>query len=160
MKYLKLYESFNNIESCKEELNDLFINFVPINKRINEKKKLKRELPHEILYEPINSIECDEWIKSHEMIHFNKEELDYLSKLSKNTRLNPIPFSNADFFIIGSDNGNHFVISKFEDDWFIIKHGDDSNKMVNQFPIWKYYKCDTFDGVKQLFGEQKKLGNL
>ena len=69
MKYIKTYEG----------LFDFF-----------KKKKPVRELPTEILYEPMNAIESDAFLKSHEMIDFNMVEVDYFwlelkNKLTHNT---------------------------------------------------------------------------
>lgn len=137
-----------------------------INKRIDEglfdffkKKKPIRELPTDILYEPMNAGEANVFLKSHEMIDFNKVELDYLSPISKYHKLED-PNSVNVFFI--QTMNNEFRIYKFDDEWYLIKHKEWVKRPngIDDDVVWKYYKCDTFDGVKQFFGEQKKLGNL
>jgi hypothetical protein len=136
-----------------------------IGKRIDEglfdlfkKKKPVRELPTEILYEPMNAIESDAFLKSHDMIDFNKEELDYLSPISKYHKLE-ISSTGADLFFIDTMN-NEFRIYKFDDEWYLIKHKEWVKRPngIDDDVVWKYYKCDTFDGVKQFFIKQKELG--
>jgi hypothetical protein len=60
-----------------------------------KKKKPVRELPTEILYEPINARESDVFIKSHDMIDFNMVEVDYLSTISKYHKFEA-PISSSD----------------------------------------------------------------
>ena len=133
MKYIKTYEG----------LFDFF-----------KKKKPVRELPTEILYEPINARESDVFLKSHDMIDFNKEELDYLSPISKYHKLedDPMNSTGADLFFIDTMN-NEFRIYKFDDEWYLIKHKEWVKRPngIDDDVVWKYYKGDTFDGVKQFF---------
>jgi hypothetical protein len=132
MKHLKLFENFTDKESTKDDLYDL---------------------PTEILYEPMNAIESDAFLKSHEMIDFNMVEVDYLSSISKYHKL------EEDLFFIDTMN-NEFRIYKFDDEWYLIKHKEWVKRPngIDDDVVWKYYKGDTFDGVKQFFIKQKELG--
>lgn len=141
MKYIKTYEG----------LFDFF-----------KKKKPVRELPTEILYEPMNARESDVFLKSHDMIDFNKEELDYLSPISKYHKLKKV-YSHSDVrcFQIQTTN-NEFKIYKFEDEWYLIKHKEwgEVHSLDDYQEDYRYYKCDTFDGVKQFFIKQKGMKHL
>ena len=148
MKYIKTYEG----------LFDFF-----------KKKKPVRELPTEILYEPINARESDVFLKSHDMIDFNKEELDYLSPISKYHKLKLVyPYSDVKCFQIQTMNkenwfiADEFKIYKFDDEWYLIKHKEygKTYSLDDYQTNYYYYKVDTFDGVKQFFIEQEKLGKL
>ena len=147
--------------------DNIVFSFIPI--KTNEglfdlfkKKKPVRELPTEILYEPINARESDVFIKSHDMIDFNMVEVDYLSTISKYHKFEaPISSSDVDLFFIQTMN-NEFRIYKFDDEWYLIKHKEygKTYSLDDYQTNYYYYKVDTFDGIKQFFIEQGKLGKL
>lgn len=119
------------------------------------KKKPVRQLPTDILYEPLSTNEYYLFLKSHESINFNKEELSYLSSISKYSK--PRIVGGGKTFHIQLMN-NSFLVYKFDDEWYLIEHtkyeevGSKNNSTVDEYGNdYYYYKCDTFDGVRQFF---------
>ena len=96
------------------------------------------------------------------MIDFNMVEVDYLSTISKYHKFEaPISSSDVDLFFIQTMN-NEFRIYKFDDEWYLIKHKEygKTYSLDDYQTNYYYYKVDTFDGIKQFFIEQEKLGKL
>lgn len=136
MKYIKTYEG----------LFDFF-----------KKKKPVKELPTEILYEPIEASYMVEYEEGHQTIPFTKSESDYIMGLAKSS--SDVIYNSGDGF-----SANHYrlkigkyhplftpllelIIRKYDDEWFFVTIYD---PRIKGYEKYKYYKCDTFDGVKQL----------
>ena len=42
----------------------------------------------------------------------------------------------------------NFYLNKYDDEWYIVTIKD---RRIREYDKYRYYKCDTFDGFKQLF---------
>ena len=121
-----------------------------------KKKKPVKELPTEILYEPIEVPYMVEYEDNHQTIPFTKSESDYIMGLAKSP--SDVIYNSGDGF-----SANHyrlkigkvleFIIRKYDDEWFFVTIYNSKIKDINWRDKYKYYKCDTFDGVKQLLYE-------
>jgi len=140
MKHLKTYEG----------LFDFF-----------RKKPIESPLPKvDILYEPIEVPYMVEYEDNHQTIPFTKSESDYIMGLAKSP--SDVIYNSGDGF-----SANHyrlkigkyhprfysyldFIIRKYDDEWFFVTIHYSKIKDINWRDKYKHYKCDTFDGVKQL----------
>jgi len=110
-------------------------------------------LPFEILYEPITASYMVEYEDNHQTIPFTKVESDYIMGLAKSPS-DVIYNSGSGYFVdhyrLKIGKVLEFIIRKYDDEWFFVTTYDPKIKGYDKF---KYYKCDTFDGVKQLLYE-------
>ncbi len=132
MKYIKTYEG----------LFDFF-----------KKKKPVRELPMiDTLYEPMEVPYMVEYEENHKTVPFTKSESDYLMGLVKDP--SDVVYNSGHKFSANhyrvKINHKEFIIRKYDDEWFFVTIHYSKIKDINWRDKYKYYKCDTFDGVKQL----------
>lgn len=107
----------------------------------------------DLLYDKLSLDEFRIFLGSHNMVDFDSKELDYLSSIfdryslvclrSQKGRINvPKLFTS----LISMDS--ELKIYKFDDEWFLVEiFKNDIDISIEQ---WKFYKCDTFDGIKEL----------
>ena len=142
-------------------IDNIVFAFIPI--KTNEglfdffkKKKPVRELPMiDTLYEPVEVPYMVEYEENHKTVPFTKSESDYLMGLVKDP--SDVVYNSGHKF-----SANHyrvkinhkefglatgFIIRKYDDEWFFVTI---YNSRITGYEKYKYYKCDTFDGVKQL----------
>jgi hypothetical protein len=132
VKYIKTYEG----------LFDFF-----------KKKKPVRELPMiDTLYEPMEVPYMVEYEENHKTVPFTKSESDYLMGLVKDP--SDVVYNSGHKFSANhyrvKINHKEFIIRKYDDEWFFVTIHYSKIKDINWRDKYKYYKCDTFDGVKQL----------
>ncbi len=134
--------------------------FIPI-KKTNEglfdlfkKSKVKELKIRGDLYEPIAIPYMVGYEDDHKTIPFTKMESDYIIGLAKHPSdvvYNNGPKFSANHFMLRlfSSNGQnkYFIIRKYSDEWFLVTVYDPK---IKEYEKYKYYKCDTFDGVKEL----------
>ena len=121
-----------------------------------KKKKPVKELPTEILYEPIEVPYMVEYEDNHQTIPFTKVESDYIMGLAKSPSdviYNSGPKFSANHYRLKIGKVLEFIIRKYDDEWFFVTIYNSKIKDINWRDKYKYYKCDTFDGVKQLLYE-------
>ena len=122
------------------------------------KKPIESPLPKvDVLYEPIEASYMVEYEDNHQTMPFTKSESDYIMGLAKSS--SDVVYNSGDGF-----SANHyrlkigkyhprfysvleFIIRKYDDEWFFVTIYD---PRIKGYEKYKYYKCDTFDGVKQL----------
>lgn len=144
-------------------INDVIsVAFVPI--KIDEGlldffKKKKTELPTNLpnlLYEPIEVPYMLQYEENNHTISFTRSESDYIKGLvdpllktdnlvNNYAMYNSGPKFTSNHYKLNMDKV--FLIRKYDDEWFIVTIWD---KRIKEYEKYKYYKCDTFDGVKQL----------
>jgi signal peptidase I len=106
----------------------------------------------DILYEPIEARYMTEYEENHKTVPFTKSESDYIKGLVKKptdvvyNRIGQLPNFTVDHYRV-KINHKEFIIRKYDDEWFLVTLYDSKSNYHN---LYKYYKCDTFDGVKQL----------
>jgi hypothetical protein len=131
VKYIKTYEG----------LFDFF-----------RKKKPIETPPVDILYEPIEASYMVEYEEGHQTIPFTKSESDYIKGLVKDP--SDVVYNSGHKFSANhyrvKINHKEFIIRKYDDEWFFVTIHYSKIKDINWRDKYKYYKCDTFDGVKQL----------
>jgi hypothetical protein len=120
------------------------------------KKKKPTESPKvDVLYEPIEVPYMVEYEDNHQTIPFTKSESDYIKGLVKYpsdvvyNKIGQLPNFSVDHYRV-KINHKEFIIRKYDDEWFFVTLYDSKSNYHN---LYKYYKCDTFDGVKQLLYE-------
>jgi len=129
VKYIKTYEG----------LFDFF-----------RKKKPIETPPVDILYEPIEASYMVEYEENHKTVPFTKSESDYLMGLVKDPSDWRLVYNTYFFLYRVKINHKEFIIRKYDDEWFFVTIHYSKIKDINWRDKYKYYKCDTFDGVKQL----------
>jgi hypothetical protein len=120
------------------------------------KKKKPTESPKvDVLYEPIEVPYMVEYEDNHKTIPFTKSESDYLMGLVKDP--SDVVYNSGHKFSANhyrvKINHKEFIIRKYDDEWFFVTIHYSKIKDINWRDKYKYYKCDTFDGVKQLLYE-------
>ena len=168
-KYYKC-DTFDGVKQFFMEIKSSKLNKMPFFRRKTYEglfnffnKKPIETPPVDILYEPITSSYMAEYEDNHQTIPFTKEENVYIKGLVKDPSklvyksgsvvLSSINFQ--DLFSINKNNKKEFLIKKYDDEWFFIIVFDPKIKDINWRNKYSYYKCDTFDGVKQFFMEIK-----
>ena len=125
------------------------------------KKKKPTDSPKvDVLYEPIEVPYMVEYEDNHQTIPFTKSESDYIMGLAKSS--SDVIYNSGDGFsanhyrlkIGNSRSASGFIIRKYDDEWFFVTIYDPRIKDINWRDKYKYYKCDTFDGVKQLIANK------
>ena len=138
-----------------------------IGKRIDEglfdffrKKPIESSPMVDTLYEPMEVPYMVEYEENHKTVPFTKSESDYIKGLVKNPSdvvYNSGPKFSANHYLVKNVlvytrlytlySKDQFIIRKYDDEWFFVTV---YNSKINSY---KYYKCDTFDGVKQLLNK-------
>lgn len=104
------------------------------------------------LYEPIAARDMVEYEDNHKTVPFTKLEIDYINglvgKVEYRRKMGKV--YSVDHFHVETKNKN-INIKKYDDEWFLVNIGINDNDIFSgEYIGWKYYKCDTFDGVKEL----------
>ena len=122
------------------------------------KKKKPTESPKvDVLYEPIEVPYMVEYEDNHQTIPFTKVESDYIMGLAKSPSdviYNSGPKFSANHYRLKIGKVLEFIIRKYDDEWFFVTIYNSKIKDINLRDIFKFYKCDTFDGVKQLIANK------
>jgi hypothetical protein len=107
------------------------------------------------LYEPMEVPYMVEYEENHKTVPFTKSESDYIKGLVKYpsdvvyNKIGQLPNFSVDHYRV-KINHKEFIIRKYDDEWFFVTIHYSKIKDINWRDKYKYYKCDTFDGVKQL----------
>ena len=113
-----------------------------LNTLLNSQYLPKKE---NILYVPISCDIYNDFNSSHAPEDISDREVDYLDGCNVMCEL----YQYIPSFYLGNNfairiGSSHLSIWKFSDEWFLVHITYDDK-------IDFYYKCDTFDGVKELF---------
>jgi len=114
-----------------------------------KKKPIESPPMIDTLYDPMEVPYMVEYEKNHKTVPFTKSESDYLMGLVKNNIdviYNSGPEYSVDHYRL-KIKSLLFIIRKYDDEWFFVTI---YNSRITGYEKYKYYKCDTFDGVKQL----------
>ena len=91
------------------------------------------------LYVPINKQSYSDFRMSNRVCeNFSHSEKEYLNILGGDK-------ITVDSLFMINVGVNSILIEKFSDEWFLVR-------VIHRDKVNFYYKCDTFDGVKELLG--------
>jgi hypothetical protein len=110
--------------------------------------KSKKDLK-EPLYKQANFTDVQEYVESHEKDYITKSEFKTLYDVSKKVKYNK-QWSSEDSRRFGTQidfsyKHKDYTITKFEDEWFILRKMGERNEWRQGTST--YYLCDTIDGV-------------
>jgi len=116
------------------------------------KKPIESPPMIDTLYDPMEVPYMVEYEENHKTVPFTKSESDYLMGLVKYP--SDVVYNSGHKFSANhyrvKINHKEFIIRKYDDEWFFVTIHYSKIKDINWRDEYKYYKCDTFDGVKQL----------